>query len=139
MWGTCLGYEGINVILSEDYNNNLLQNFSNLNVKGNIIFKPGFEETSVLWHDLPKHLIQFATDEAPFYYYHHFGVTPKRFRQNKAVNHLFSISSYGQTANNGTLFVNSIEGRKGLPIYGTQFHLEKSGFEWRKDINASHH
>mmetsp|Transcript_19701 Transcript_19701/g.39036 ORF Transcript_19701/g.39036 Transcript_19701/m.39036 type:complete len:150 (-) Transcript_19701:15-464(-) len=59
---------------------------------------------------------------------HHAGITPGHFNSNSQLTGFFNLLATS-TDRKGVEFVSSIEGVQ-QPIYGTQYHPEKTPFEW---------
>lgn len=68
------------------------------------------------------------------YYHHSHDVTPKTYHDSEKLKKFWKLSA---TSNNlkGDTFIAAVESRN-YPIFGTQFHPEKTSFEWK--VNANH-
>ena len=132
IWGTCLGYELILISITNDPTILSLYNSSNhrltLSLK-NIKYSRMFDK-------IDERLKSFVQNHDISYFNHHYGMDVNNFLRNGILSQLFTITSTAKTEN-GSEFISSIEGLK-LPLYGVQFHPEKSPFEWRTTVNASH-
>lgn len=132
IWGTCLGYELILIAISNDPSILSLYNSSNhrlaLSLKN--------MKYSRIFDKIDERLKLFVQNHEISYFNHHYGMDINNFLRNRILSQLFTITSTAKTEA-GNEFIGSIEGLK-LPIYGIQFHPEKSPFEWRTTVNASH-
>jgi gamma-glutamyl hydrolase len=61
---------------------------------------------------------------------HHYGIWTEHFESTDALSGFFDVLSVNSDRN-GDQFVSTIEAKK-YPIFGTQWHPEKNGFEWNK-------
>ena len=132
IWGTCLGYELMMIAIANDPTILSLYNSSNhrlpLSLKN--------MKYSRIFDRIDERLKKFVQNHDISYFNHHYGMDTNNFLRNGILSQLFTITSTAKTEN-GTEFIGSIEGLK-LPFYGVQFHPEKSPFEWRITVNASH-
>lgn len=71
------------------------------------------------------------------YFDHIYGISPKDFKYLRGLSSWLQTTSIGVNTH-GVEFVASCEGVDGIPIYVTEFHLEKHQFETRKNILVSH-
>ena len=131
IWGTCLGFELMMIAISN--NKDILGRFNSSN---HVLKVEYVSNETRIFSNLDEKLKEYSENVDTLYFNHHYGITPQDFISNQALNSVFFISTLSHT-DNGTNFVGSIEGNS-YPFYGVQFHPEKSPFEWRKDINASH-
>jgi len=69
--------------------------------------------------------------------YHHDGVDPQTFVNNKGLSSLFNVLATNVDAA-GQPFVSMIEA-KGLPIYGVQFHPERAQYDFRGSKDPVNH
>lgn len=84
--------------------------------------------TSTLWGPAPDVRARLAGGRIAMNA-HTFGVTPADFAANAALSGRFTVTAT-QTDRNGKAFTAAQEGKGGLPIFSTQWHPEKSMFEW---------
>ena len=131
VWGTCLGYELLAVSVSK--NRSIFKRF---NSKNHLLKLEFVSKESRIFENFEPRLKNHSENVETLYFNHDFGIAPKDFILDPILSKAFFISSIAHTAN-GTALVASIEGKK-YPFYGIQFHPEKSPFEWRRDLNASH-
>ena len=131
VWGTCLGYELLMMAISNDINI-----LDRLNSSNHVLTIKFVSNETRIFENLEPILKNYSENTPSLYFNHHFGITPEHFISNPILNEIFVITSISKTEN-GTTFVSSVEAKE-LPFYGIQFHPEKSPFEWRKEIFASH-
>lgn len=127
IWGTCLGYEIIITLLSHIFP---LQNFHALDYMKNIKLSRGAQNgSSRLFQssNFTSEYIKILESNPIMEFNHSHGISPQKFRSNSVLNRLFSITSTAEDKL-GKTFVNSIEGRNGLPLYGVQGHPERQPF-----------
>ena len=126
MWGTCLGFEYLLMLASE--NDDILEG--------------GFDSENI---SLPLHLYPSASSRSTLYAgiedtvqtnnitlnNHGFGITPHRFARDSKLASMFDITSINQDRG-GRYFVSTIEPKdpKANPYYGVQYHPEKNAFEY---------
>ena len=131
VWGTCLGYELMMIAISNDKDV-----LDRLNSSNHVLKLEYVSDESRIFKTLDPTLKNYSETVETLYFNHHYGITPENFLNNFILTEEFFISSISHT-DNGTAFVASIESKK-YPFYGIQFHPEKSPFEWKKDVYASH-
>lgn len=68
---------------------------------------------------------------------HQYGVAPADFNANTLLSSRFTILS-NNSDREGNVFVSSIEGKSGLPIWASQYHPEKPQFEWYIEEGINH-
>eukprot|EP01027_Heterolobosea_sp_BB2_P024030 GEZU01036161.1.p2 GENE.GEZU01036161.1~~GEZU01036161.1.p2 ORF type:complete len:323 (+),score=115.49 GEZU01036161.1:34-1002(+) len=134
IWATCLGFESVNVIVSQDYS--LLDcNLDSENLSLPLTWAPGYQN-SRLFKNAPASVINTLTNEAATLNNHVCGVTPAAFNANKNLVSFFQVLSTN-VDRNGVEFVSTIEAYD-YPIYATQWHPEKNAFEWATDEAIDH-
>lgn len=130
LWGTCLGFEAISIIIS--MNDSILEPCAGgVNVSTNNFINPQYNNSRLL-ANVPSWLIQLMATGNISYFNHisMVGADAPNFNPLFAGN--LSAVTYS-IDDNGVQFISSFESPK-YPIYGTQFHQEKSPFEWRTDL-----
>jgi len=133
IWGTCLGYETLNVITSGT--NDVLSHFDAEDITIPLNYTDE-ARSSRLFKDAPMSLYKAMGTQDLTYNHHSFGVSPDTHKTNRKINGFFkllttSLDSYGKE------FVSSIEAYD-FPIYGTQWHPEKNNFEFHPDLHVAH-
>jgi gamma-glutamyl hydrolase len=129
LWGTCLGFELINVLAAEDDGAVLTPGWDSENYT-TVVSWVDEAATSRLWSS-PSVRAAFATENIALNA-HTSGVSPADFASATALSSRFSILGTSVDRNQKE-FVASIEGKDNLPIYATQWHPEKALFEWPED------
>jgi len=143
VWGTCFGFELLNILVSK--NLNILGHFNSENYTIPLNFTSfatssrlfGFNEswfagksfiTPDIFHSLLSQPITMNNHQA--------GVSPDTFYTTPDLYNFFTPLSYNNDRD-GKTFVSSFEckvtsksGGWKLPIYATQYHPEKPQFEW---------
>ncbi|OQV13283.1 Gamma-glutamyl hydrolase [Hypsibius exemplaris] len=131
IWGTCLGFEFLNVVYS---NENVLSHCSGENLSLPLDFQPGYRK-SRLFKNAPAQILEILNRDNMTANSHHFCVSVedyKKFNLTQAMRLLSTSTSPG-----GEVFVSSVE-VVDRPFYGVQFHPEKSNFEWMINSVVSH-
>ncbi|XP_060064224.1 gamma-glutamyl hydrolase-like [Ylistrum balloti] len=131
LWGTCMGFQQLTVLTS---GKNLL---SHLHAHGmlplNLTSDYG---QSRLLEDLPMDIWTSLTLFNVTANHHNWGLSPKNFSQNQALQSFYRVLSTN-VANNGEEFISTFEAKK-YPIYGVQWHPEKVPYDWDLGDALSH-
>ena len=127
LWGTCLGPELISVLGAGADNSVLTGGFDAENLTLAVSWTAA-AESSRLWGAVPDVRARFAGGAIAMNA-HSFGVTPDNFAANSRLSASFTVTAT-QTDRGGRAFTASMEGTGGVPIFTTQWHPEKSMFEW---------
>ncbi|GAV04304.1 hypothetical protein RvY_14606 [Ramazzottius varieornatus] len=132
VWGTCLGFELISEIMASDPR--IISKCSAENISLSIDLSPDFKSSRLFGSSSPEitDILQGKNLTANS---HHFCVTTSNFEKYHMTDHYRLLST--STTPSGETFVSAMEG-KTYPIYGVQFHPEKSNFEWRHPSAVSH-
>lgn len=131
IWGTCLGHEIIiNGLTNET---NLLSFYNSINVR--LKLRLTNVEKSKVYNSIDKDLLEYIENEEVLFFSHNYALDIERFYENKILRDFFFITSTVQN-HEGKKYISSIEG-KNFPIYGIQYHPEKSPFEWNESLNIS--
>lgn len=132
IWGTCLGLQLLTVFVAGE---NLLSSTTAENVTYPLNFTAE-AQSSRMFNKFPSDVHKALSQEPLTANFHHYGVTKEDFMGNKKLNDFFSILSTN-VAENGYVFVSTIEGRK-YPVYGVQWHPEVNRFQWNPNYNFPH-
>ncbi|EDQ85524.1 gamma-glutamyl hydrolase [Monosiga brevicollis MX1] len=126
VWGTCLGFETLSVIIADDPAV-LVDGYDSedLPLALNMTRNAG---TSRLFGQLPGSVYDSLQTENVTMNFHQSGVEPSTFVSNDKLNSFFNILSTNVDLQ-GKPFVSSMEG-KTMPVYGVQWHPEKNTYEW---------
>jgi gamma-glutamyl hydrolase len=124
VWGTCHGFQTLIMMFGGlDLDGDELGYFdSRNNYRSNIhLTRLGLHSRlAVSW---PKWFKSYLEKGDHIYFANCRGITPEAFLKNKMLRQIFSIVGISHDRNRKR-FVSIIEGRLGLPFYGTQFHPE---------------
>jgi len=125
IWGTCLGFEWLVTLAG----GTVVGGFAAENVTLPLVMNPAAAPTSALFGDLGQGLYDMLQgDNTSAFNNHEKGVTPSAFALSPRLSATFTALSTSVDLN-GAAFVSSMEGRRGLPLYGVQWHVEKNAFE----------
>lgn len=129
LWGTCLGFERLLQLIAQDVEATIVEDFDAENYPINLGL------TDPAWH---SRLFRSMSDElftevaSPIgrlaFNNHGLGVHPDAFQNNTELDKHLSVLSV-DLDRNGKPFVSTVEG-KTYPLYATQWHPEKSPWEW---------
>ncbi|OWF39743.1 Gamma-glutamyl hydrolase [Mizuhopecten yessoensis] len=131
LWGTCQGFQQLTVLTSgQDLLSHLhAQRMMPLNLTS------GFGQ-SRLFADLPTDILTSLTLFNVTANHHNWGLSPKTFSQNQALQSFYRALSTN-VADNGKDFISTFEAIK-YPIYGVQWHPEKVPYDWDLNDALSH-
>lgn len=135
LWGTCQGFEAIGILMSG--NTSILSGVKGcVNVTKNNMFYSNY--TSKLFAGIPSDLKGKMSTANLSYFSHSWCLDSTVMQYNPLLNGNMTAITYS-TDPSGRPYLSSFESPS-MPIYGTQFHQEKSPFEWRVDLflNISH-
>ncbi|KAL9656722.1 hypothetical protein ABK040_002989 [Willaertia magna] len=137
VWGTCLGMQGISIILAND-GDILVGGFDSYNISMPLNFTSSpntLQQTSRIFKYCPDHIMGTLMNQAVTLNNHHFGVEIPSF--NAKLSSQCNLLAVNKDRK-GRSFVSLFEHKK-YPIYASQFHPEKISFEWYplEDINHS--
>ena len=113
IWGTCLGYEALNVIIANSQE--VLSNFAANGISLPLNFTDN-ANSSNLYKNCPSIIYKAMETEDITYNHHSFGVSPQTHTTNKKINDFFKMLSTSKDTN-GKYFVSLIEGN----IVGTKY------------------
>jgi len=126
LWGTCQGFEMLCIYIAN--NSSVLVSRSAENTLYPLYFTPA-AANSVILGTAPEEILLNLESENITVNNHEYGVSPTSFTSNAGLANTVTLLStnydlYGYT------FGSMIEGKMGLPIWGSQFHPEKPAYEW---------
>jgi gamma-glutamyl hydrolase len=127
VWGTCLGFEWLMEIASEDVQV-LHRRIDAENISLPLQLRPEAEHSRMLGGAPAAHLRAALSSHALTLNNHQLGVTPDAFESHPQLGRFFDVLSTS-VDRRGLSFVSTAEAR-GLPIFATQWHPEKAQFEW---------
>jgi len=124
VWGTCLGFEWLVNFIAQG---SLQDGFNALNVSLPLRLTLSARK-SRLMRNAPATVLDALVNASVAFNMHHLGITPSRWEQFPALAETFDIlaTSVGPDERR---FVSTIEGSRGLPWFGVQWHPEKNTFE----------
>jgi len=134
VWGTCLGFEALMVMVAGD-DTSVLGHCDSDDVSLPLNFT-SHAATSSMFGDAPVDVMNTLRTEGVTYNHHDYCVTRETFEQNTRLNEFFNVLSYNEDPR-GTTFISSIEAKK-YPIFATQWHPEKNAFEFASFLHISH-
>lgn len=134
LWGTCLGFEVILAVqanLTED-----IRFTCSAHMPNNLTIEDGAQDSKML-QNIDSVLYEAVQSQKIVYNAHGFCVSPDMILKDDGPLH----NSFNLLATNwdatGQKYVALVEHKK-LPIYASQFHPEKNGFEWSIYVDIPH-
>ncbi|XP_028401047.1 gamma-glutamyl hydrolase-like [Dendronephthya gigantea] len=134
LWGICLGFELLNVMVSGS--SSVLSPSDSENLPLPLDFTPDYRESKMFANISPR-LAKYLSTAPTTINLHHNCVTSKTFTKEKKLRDFFRVLSTN-IGRKGTKFVSTMEGNK-YPFYGSQWHPEKNPFEWTTALNIPHY
>uniref|UniRef100_A0A8C5R1Y9 folate gamma-glutamyl hydrolase n=1 Tax=Leptobrachium leishanense TaxID=445787 RepID=A0A8C5R1Y9_9ANUR len=126
IWGTCMGFQVLTALAA---GKNLLERMSAVNISLPLNLVNDVSSSRMFQNASPE-LLNILQHENVTANFHHYGITPKSFLENKNLSSFYRILSTNFDRD-GVEFVSSIEARN-FPIYGVQWHPEVNRFQWNK-------
>eukprot|EP00933_Yihiella_yeosuensis_P017746 TRINITY_DN14772_c0_g1_i1.p1 TRINITY_DN14772_c0_g1~~TRINITY_DN14772_c0_g1_i1.p1 ORF type:complete len:357 (+),score=64.84 TRINITY_DN14772_c0_g1_i1:101-1171(+) len=126
VWGTCLGFEWL--IQAVAGPQSLETGYKAFNVSFPLLLRQPAASKSRLLGEAPQSILEALTLKKTAFNSHERGISPARWEKFPALRETFQLLSTS-TDLIGQEFVSVIEGAKGLPWFGTQWHPEKNIFE----------
>lgn len=122
IWGTCLGFEIILMLIGGIFP---LKSYDAENAKYALKWTSA-TKMSHMWTEpqMTAEYLKYLSENPLAINNHTWGISPQKFRANPYLNNLFLITSTSLDDKKAE-FVESFEGRNGLPIYGVQWHPER--------------
>lgn len=134
VWGTCLGFETISVLAANDPS--VLSNGFDSEDLALALDMTTAAKTSRLLGGAPSNILEYMTTTNSTMNNHMSGVTPATFSSNSQLAAFFDVLTTN-TDRGGKVFGSTIEA-KAMPIWGTQWHPEKTIFEWTNREGIPH-
>lgn len=134
IWATCLGFEFVSTLISEDVN--ILSQTDSENLPLPLNFSQDYRN-SKLFGKIQDPLSHFLSTASTTMNMHKRSLLASTFARNQKLRSFFKILSTNKDRN-GLEFVSTLEGIK-YPIFATQWHPEKNAFEWTVKENIPHH
>ncbi|KAJ7549004.1 hypothetical protein O6H91_07G036200 [Diphasiastrum complanatum] len=126
VFGTCLGYELLSVIVSQDHH--LMEEFKALAQPAPLLFSSDLAKQQSMFSWFPEDILQKITHENLAMENHKWGVSPEKWSATGPLADFFEVLTTTPDQEN-KLYVSTIQGRK-YPVTGVQWHPEKNAFEW---------
>jgi gamma-glutamyl hydrolase len=130
LWGTCMGFEWL--LMSAMRDQNILDPKSGQMDAYNYSIPLDFTSEAAdsrLFGSAPKDIMDILAKQNVTMNNHHYGIWTDHFKTT-SLNSFFKVLSTNDDRK-GANFVSTIEAFN-YPIYGSQWHPEKNGFEWGK-------
>lgn len=135
LWGTCLGFELLNLCAYPEYG--VLEDFNGdpAYVQRNNFTEAG--KNSRIFESFGGDYVQYVmSTHFDQLLSHGHGVAPSEYQQYQNLSDMFRPLATTHDKSEQEL-ISIIEGKE-YPIYGTQFHPEKNLYEWDPDIPIPH-
>ncbi|XP_043860158.1 gamma-glutamyl hydrolase-like [Dromiciops gliroides] len=131
IWGTCLGFEELTVLTS---GKKLLTLTKTNGIALPLNFTKAVNE-SRMFQNFSKDLIEAYATEPLTSNFHEWSLSLKNFTLNKELSEFYRVLSTNTYED--IEFISTMEAYK-YPIYGVQWHPEKSAFEWKNLTGIVH-
>ncbi|XP_068956115.1 gamma-glutamyl hydrolase [Petaurus breviceps papuanus] len=131
IWGTCLGFEELTVLTSGE----LLLTLTNTN---GVALPLNFTEAATesrMFQNISKDLLEAFATEPLTSNFHKWSLSLKNFTTNKKLSEFYKVLSTNTYED--IEFISTMEAYD-YPIYGVQWHPEKSAFEWKNLTGIVH-
>ncbi|CAI5496446.1 unnamed protein product [Closterium sp. Naga37s-1] len=126
--GTCMGMETLTIFFSQDFDILETKAFNAEDSPESLRFTSEEAKKRAYFSWMTPELLDRIQTEKITMENHEDGTTVGRFLSSKRLREFFRILTTS-VDRNGTEYVTTIEARN-YPIYGTQWHPEKTAFEW---------
>ncbi|CAL4129880.1 unnamed protein product [Meganyctiphanes norvegica] len=127
LWGTCLGFEMLMYLAADGPSKyEVLTSCKASGISLPLDLKEW--KSSALLGSAPGNVVHPLSTMNITSNYHKYCVTPQTFAKYDLINDYFVISTNLDTE--GLEFISTVEHQR-LPIWGTQWHIEKNLFEWK--------
>ncbi|XP_074064092.1 gamma-glutamyl hydrolase isoform X2 [Macrotis lagotis] len=123
IWGTCLGFEELTVLTSGEL---LLTSTKTEGIALPLNFTEAVTE-SRMFQNFSKDLLEAFATKPLTSNFHKMSLSLKNFTKNKELSEFYKVLSTNTC--DGIEFISTMEAYD-YPIYGVQWHPEKSAFEW---------
>ncbi|CAI5472388.1 unnamed protein product, partial [Closterium sp. Yama58-4] len=128
---TCMGFEAMAIVISEDPNLLELRRFSALDLASPLKFVGNWVHRRSYFSWMSPDLAEKVQELPLTMENHQDGTTVHRFLSNSKLRDFFFVltTSFDK---NGLEYVTTVQGKR-YPFYGTQWHPEKNAYEWGLD------
>lgn len=133
VWGTCLGFQELSTLTAG------IQVTSDAKVWDESLplnFTAGYKQ-SRLFGTLPPDVETYLSKNKVTPNFHKYGVRLETYMENSKLKKFFKVLSTNIDVN-GVEFLSSVEAYK-YPVYGIQWHPEKSNFLWNTEFTGIAH
>jgi len=135
LWGTCLGFELLNVTTSGLESEQILEPCDAENYSVSLDFTSDAFQSHMFGSESGE-VIKILKEQKVAFNSHRKCILTEEFLADNKITGFFKVLSTNKDRN-GLEFVSTIEGKK-YPIYGTQWHPEKLQFEWEPKEAIDH-
>lgn len=130
VWGTCLGFEQLAVLTSDTNDRSVLVRTNTTRVSMPLNFTQEVNR-SRMFKDFSAEMMEILATEPLTINAHKWSISMETYYSNEKLHKFYKVLS---TNNDGPLeFISTFEAYD-YPIYGVQWHPEKSAFEWTRDF-----
>lgn len=133
VWGTCLGFQELSTLTAGVL---VTSNASVWDQSLPLNFSKDYKN-SRMFGNLPDDVKNYLIKNNVTANFHSYGVTSETYNGNSKLKSFFKVLSTN-VASNGKEFLSSVEAYK-YPIYGIQWHPEKSNFLWNMNYQGIAH
>ncbi|KAL4272779.1 hypothetical protein GQ457_13G004580 [Hibiscus cannabinus] len=126
LYATCLGFELLTMIISED--KNILEPFAASNQASSLQFVQNINIEGTVFQRFPPALLQKLETECLVMQNHIWGISPEKLKNTPKLSRFFEILTTSRDENN-QVYVSTAQAHS-YPITAFQWHPEKNAFEW---------
>eukprot|EP00256_Glycine_max_P066320 XP_025980915.1 gamma-glutamyl hydrolase 2 isoform X2 [Glycine max] len=126
LFATCLGFELITMIISQD--NNILEEFSASNQASTLQFVENANIGESVFQRFPPELLGKMSTDCLVMQNHRYGISPGKLLNNPKLSSFFEILTTC-TDEDDKVYVSTVRSQN-YPVTGFQWHPEKNAFEW---------
>nr|AFK48342.1 unknown [Medicago truncatula] len=126
VYGVCLGFELISMIVSED--NDILEEFSARSQASSLQFVENTKIEGSVFQRFPPDLLKKLSTDCLVMQNHRYGISPGKLLSNQKLSSFFEILTICSDEDD-KVYVSTVRSRN-YPVTGFQWHPEKNAFEW---------
>nr|AFK41094.1 unknown [Medicago truncatula] len=126
LYATCLGFELITMIVSED--NDTLEDFAAENQASSLQFVENVNIKESVFQRFPPDLLKKLSTDCIVMQNHQYGISPVKLLGNQKLSSFFEILTTSNDQDD-KVYVSTVRSRN-YPVTGFQWHPEKNAFEW---------
>ncbi|KAG0495061.1 hypothetical protein HPP92_006055 [Vanilla planifolia] len=130
LFGICLGFELISMIISED--NDICEPFGARNQASTLQFTDITDIVGSVFERFPSELLIRLSTECLVMQNHQYGISPRKLQENVALSSFFKILTTSADENN-EVYISTAQAYK-YPVTCFQWHPEKNAFEWGSSL-----